>query len=212
MEIQLPLLFIWDSHLLAVFVTSVSCGHVFFLISYIYGTGEPMVFAFCIAGSFVVVPNCSFTFTQGFLFAYLCQKQRQKQKTNLNFLSSSCSLYCQSFHAANTGVRLIKGFPPHLISSRISFHVCVLSTLQSFYLFFFFFFPHSHFKINFPFSHLMVWGKEIVNFVSPSESWSDGMAPFLSCMFHYFWNSLPLRDTPSFGFISPWPKKAKKID
>ena len=84
----------------------------------------------CLPSALLVhLPNCSFTFIQGFLFAYLCQRQKQKQKTNLNFLSCLCSLYCLCYHFMHAQSRLIRGFPPYLISFRIRFHVCVVFTV-----------------------------------------------------------------------------------
>lgn len=85
-ELQLPLLFTCDSHLLSVPVTCASSSRVFQLIAHIYPTGEPLVFAFCIAGSFVVVPNCSFTFRQAFLCLLICVEGKRKKKTSTSFV------------------------------------------------------------------------------------------------------------------------------
>ena len=75
-----------------------------------------------------------------------------KKKKTLNLHFSLYSFYCLSYslHAANTQSRWIKGIPPCLISFRIIFH--------------------RHLKINFLFSYFMIWGKQLKNFLSVSES------------------------------------------
>jgi len=189
-ELQLPVLFICDAPRLSVSVTSASCSHVFQLISHIYLTGEPPVFAFCIVASFAVVPNCSFTFRRAFLCLLICVKE--KNPLNLHF--SLYSFYCLSYslHAANTQSRRIKGIPPCLISFRIIFH--------------------RHLKINFLFSYFMIWGKQLKNFLSVSESTIVMNGSFTLHQAPLFLKVTASRNTSLLGFISPRPMKAKKID
>ena len=121
--------------------------------------------------------------------AYLCQR-----KKTLNPHSSLYSFYCLSYslHAANTQSRWIKGISPCLISFRIMFH--------------------RHFKINFVFSYFMIRGKQLKNFLSVSESTIVTNGSFTLHQAPLFLKVTASRNTPLFGFISPWPMKAKKID
>lgn len=159
------------------------------------------MFAFCIVGSFVVVPNRSFTFRQARLCCLICVK---KQKPNPPSPFCVCSSYCLcwSLHAANAQRTFIPfgGFPPYLISFRISVHMCALPT------------THRHFKVNVPFSYFTVWAELSRNLILISESDTVQTAPFLSIALHCHRNSLPSRNTPAPGFISLRLRKAKKIN
>lgn len=160
MELQLPLLFICDSHLLSVIVTSVLCSLVFQLISHIYLTSEPLVLAFCIVDSLVVVPNCSFTFKQAFLLAYLCQRKKKKKKTKppFQFMQLLLSLLVTSCCQRPKQIIKVGG-----LSSIFDSFQNQLSCLCPLYI-------HRRFKINFPLSYCMVSGKQLRNLISISES------------------------------------------